>query len=109
MATSLTSFVGETEMPGGALSEGLGLRRTGYSRRSWPSRSALKPWRTGEPDVVHMSEEIAWAIFPARRRRPGARRGGRVTVTTDYSSPSGVPVVPAAVVLAFVNDLNAIE
>jgi hypothetical protein len=56
-----------------------------------------------------MSEEIAWAIFPARRRRPGARRGGRVTVTTDYSSPSGVPVVPAAVVLAFVNDLNAIE
>jgi hypothetical protein len=30
-------------------------------------------------------------------------------MTTDYASPSGVPVVPAAVVLAFVNDLNAIE
>src|SRR4029453_8912 len=62
----------------------------------------------GEGDVVWMPE-TTWAIFPAERRRPGARRGGRVTMTTDPASPSGLPAIPAAVVLAFVNDLNAIE
>jgi hypothetical protein len=58
-------------------------------------------------DLVYMPE-TQWAIVAPPRRRPGARRGGRVTMTTDYASPSGVPVVPEAVVLAFVNDLNAI-
>jgi len=30
-------------------------------------------------------------------------------MTTDSAKPSGHPAIPAAVVLAFINDLNAIE
>ena len=62
----------------------------------------------GLPDVVWMPE-TTWSIWPARRRRPGARRGGRVTMTTDHTSPGGIPVTPEAIVVAFVNDLNAVE
>jgi hypothetical protein len=71
-------------------------------------RQCIEALAHGEGDVVYMPE-ATWAIFPAQRRRPGARRGGRVTITTDSAKPSGHPVIPAAVVLAFVNDLNAIE
>ena len=71
-------------------------------------REVIEALANGLPDVVYMPE-ITWSIWPARRRRPGARRGGRVTVTTDHTRPGGLPVTPEAVVLAFVNDLNAVE
>jgi len=71
-------------------------------------RQVIEALANGLPDVVYMPE-TTWSIWPARRRRPGARRGGRVTVTTDHTRPGGLPVTPEAVVLAFVNDLNAVE
>ena len=71
-------------------------------------REVIEALANGLPEVVWMPE-IRWAIWPARRRRPGARRGGRVTMTTDYTSQNGLPVTPEAIVVAFVNDLNAIE
>jgi hypothetical protein len=71
-------------------------------------RECIEALANGEPDMLYMDGETKYALWPALRRRPGTRRSGNVTITTDYASPAGRPVTKA-VVFAFVNDLNAIE
>jgi hypothetical protein len=70
-------------------------------------RECIEALANGLPDMIFMGE-TNYALWPAPRRRPGGRRSGQVTITTDYASPGGQPVTKA-VVFAFVNDLNAIE
>ena len=61
------------------------------------------------PDMIFVSEETEWTVWPAQRRRPGARRSGRVTIMPVTGHGTWQPVSPSAVVFAFVNDVNAIE
>src|SRR4029450_12217176 len=69
-------------------------------------RECIEALANGEPDMLYMDGETKYALWPALRRRPGTRRSGNVTITTDYASPAGRPVTQA-VGFAFVNDLKA--
>jgi hypothetical protein len=62
----------------------------------------------GEPHQVHV-DETAWTIDPPPRRRPGSRRSGLIRMTPAARERSLQPVIPSAVVFAFVDALNRAE
>jgi hypothetical protein len=74
-------------------------------------RECIEALANGLPDLLYVPQdpEIKWVVRPAPRRRPGARRSGHAAITVLVRKRRPHPVSPAAVVFAFVNDLNAIE
>lgn len=74
-------------------------------------RECIEALANGLPDLLYAPQdpEAQWTVWPALRRRPGARRSGLITITLVSGQRRVHPVSPAAVVFALVKDLNAIE